>query len=333
MENEYKISFDDFLEHKKGSIRQRYCEVDGFIFGHDMVVSSFCIMNNEEIIASVKADEEGKITFANVFVNFLNKVSSDLQIMKNIQSYSMKDRARRFTLMTNQQYNELLHIARDKGEEKAFKNRLRAKKFISNERIFYLSADVNICEQMEFCCEIVPVDKRKEWFFCATPVFESAYSKEFKDKCDKLDKKIKRNRKKGIQEINKAYINSINQDKKKKPRTSKQGSKVSLSRNPIIVSMAKIIADGMCELCDANGVFHKAPIFDGYGPYLEVHHIVWLAKEGTDTIDNVVALCPTCHRKMHIVASKDDVKCLKKNAKLHKKKWEKIVEEVNGKEL
>ena len=74
-------------------------------------------------------------------------------------------------------------------------------------------------------------------------------------------------------------------------------------------------------MADEGGKYHKAPVFEGYGPYLEVHHIKWLAKNGTDTLDNVVALCPTCHRKMHIVANKQDINKLKKVAKKHNDMW------------
>ena len=35
-----------------------------------------------------------------------------------------------------------------------------------------------------------------------------------------------------------------------------------------------------------------------------------------DAIDNTVALCPNCHRKMHIVKDIDDINKLKKNANL-----------------
>lgn len=52
----------------------------------------------------------------------------------------------------------------------------------------------------------------------------------------------------------------------------------------------------------------KAPFIDAKGePYLEVHHIIWLSHGGADTIENTVALCPNCHRKMHILQSADDV--------------------------
>lgn len=55
-------------------------------------------------------------------------------------------------------------------------------------------------------------------------------------------------------------------------------------------------ANGRCELCDV-----EAPFVDADGlPYLEVHHIVTLAEGGPDTISNTVALCPNCHRKLHL---------------------------------
>jgi 5-methylcytosine-specific restriction enzyme A len=34
-------------------------------------------------------------------------------------------------------------------------------------------------------------------------------------------------------------------------------------------------------------------------PYLETHHIVWLARGGEDASGNTVALCPNCHRRVH----------------------------------
>lgn len=38
----------------------------------------------------------------------------------------------------------------------------------------------------------------------------------------------------------------------------------------------------------------------GYkSPYLEVHHIIFLAQGGDDTVDNAEALCPNCHRRKH----------------------------------
>ena len=83
-------------------------------------------------------------------------------------------------------------------------------------------------------------------------------------------------------------------------------SQVSFSRNAYIAQYAKERADGKCQLCG------DTPFYDLKGrPYLEVHHIEWLANGGSDSYDNTAALCPNCHRKMHIVNDPADVAFLK----------------------
>ena len=77
-------------------------------------------------------------------------------------------------------------------------------------------------------------------------------------------------------------------------------------RDEFISEYTKRCANGICELCENN-----APFRDKNGnPYLESHHIVWLSKGGSDSIDNTVALCPNCHKKMHVVADPNDVEKL-----------------------
>lgn len=74
------------------------------------------------------------------------------------------------------------------------------------------------------------------------------------------------------------------------------------ARSPEVSEYAKRRAKGYCELCKA-----PAPFATQRGePYLECHHIEWLARGGEDTIENTVALCPNCHRKMHLVDSQAD---------------------------
>lgn len=74
-------------------------------------------------------------------------------------------------------------------------------------------------------------------------------------------------------------------------------------RSPYVAEHAKRRANGICELCKL-----PAPFNDKAGrPYLETHHIVWLARGGEDTIENTVALCPNCHKRMHIVDSASDI--------------------------
>lgn len=76
-----------------------------------------------------------------------------------------------------------------------------------------------------------------------------------------------------------------------------------ISRDDYVSEYAKRMANGICQLCG-----RPAPFTDKNGiPYLEAHHIVWLSRGGDDSVENTTALCPNCHRKMHIVDSKEDV--------------------------
>lgn len=78
-------------------------------------------------------------------------------------------------------------------------------------------------------------------------------------------------------------------------------------RDPAVAEYVKRQANGRCDLCHA-----PAPFTDRRKqPYLECHHIVWLAKGGADSIDNAVALCPNCHRKMHALNAAKDRRRLK----------------------
>lgn len=76
----------------------------------------------------------------------------------------------------------------------------------------------------------------------------------------------------------------------------------SLERNPYVAEVAKRRAKGICQLCET-----PAPFKSKRGePYLETHHVQWLSKGGADSLANTVALCPNCHRKMHVVNSDAD---------------------------
>lgn len=78
-------------------------------------------------------------------------------------------------------------------------------------------------------------------------------------------------------------------------------------RNPYVTEYAKRVANGVCQLCGM-----PAPFKNKLGePYLETHHIEWLSRGGSDTIENTVALCPNCHKKMHILDDLADKRVLK----------------------
>ena len=54
------------------------------------------------------------------------------------------------------------------------------------------------------------------------------------------------------------------------------------------------LAGGKCEFCGKTGFLTIGGLH-----YLETHHVIALAKEGRDTVDNVIALCPEHHREAH----------------------------------
>ncbi len=78
-------------------------------------------------------------------------------------------------------------------------------------------------------------------------------------------------------------------------------------RSPYVAAYAKRRAAGSCELCQAPAPFQT----QGGEPYLECHHIEWLSRGGKDSIDNTVALCPNCHRRMHVIEAEADINALK----------------------
>ena len=87
---------------------------------------------------------------------------------------------------------------------------------------------------------------------------------------------------------------------------SRLSTSTSYQRNPAVKAYTLKRADGVCELCGQD-----APFKNKSGkPYLEVHHIQQLADKGDDTIENTVALCPNCHRKMHSLGLESDIKKL-----------------------
>lgn len=80
-----------------------------------------------------------------------------------------------------------------------------------------------------------------------------------------------------------------------------------LEPDRIVSEYARRSANGLCQLCGMPAPFAGN---DGM-PYLEIHHIIPLREGGADSIGNVAALCPNCHRKMHVLNLQADVQKLK----------------------
>lgn len=119
---------------------------------------------------------------------------------------------------------------------------------------------------------------------------------------EKLEKR-ERNSKASADRLNKDQL--IDQVLQKDTRVSEVTvSTKRYVRDERVKRFAKVRAKGKCELCGEDAPFSTK---DG-DPYLEVHHINPLSEGGLDTYDNVAALCPNCHRKMHYAPCEDDKK-------------------------
>jgi hypothetical protein len=74
------------------------------------------------------------------------------------------------------------------------------------------------------------------------------------------------------------------------------------ARDPAVKAWVLQQAEGRCELCGHIGPFQLP-----YGEtFLEVHHVQPLADGGPDVVENAVAICPNCHRRLHLSADADE---------------------------
>jgi len=98
--------------------------------------------------------------------------------------------------------------------------------------------------------------------------------------------------------------------KSDKVAKTKQVTTTVYERNEYVSEFAKRKAKGFCQLCE-----NSAPFNDSKGkPYLESHHVIWLSRGGDDSVENVIALCPNCHAKIHELDIESDVEKLKRKA-------------------
>jgi hypothetical protein len=67
-------------------------------------------------------------------------------------------------------------------------------------------------------------------------------------------------------------------------------------RNPDVIVEVRRRANGTCEACHKSAPFLRASDSE---PFLEVHHRIMLSEGGEDAVENALALCPNCHRKLH----------------------------------
>jgi hypothetical protein len=86
------------------------------------------------------------------------------------------------------------------------------------------------------------------------------------------------------------------------PSTVREATVLLRDRSAAVREAVLMRAGGICELCNEPGFITTAD-----SVYLETHHVVRLADNGPDHPTNVVAICPTDHRRAHYAADRDEI--------------------------
>lgn len=100
----------------------------------------------------------------------------------------------------------------------------------------------------------------------------------------------------------KAKQSAHNGDAESSSSTSTRSEQVRYTRSDVIRDFARRMADGECVGCGES-----APFVDQNGePFLEVHHLHRRSDGGPDDPENVIAICPNCHRRAHYGENKEE---------------------------
>ena len=103
-----------------------------------------------------------------------------------------------------------------------------------------------------------------------------------------------------VEELLEKKIDSIPKGNRSPKRVERSSPEI-IERDPAVKAWVLQNAGGKCESCKKDSPFTK---INGI-PYLEVHHLKQLSKNGSDTVQNAVALCPNCHKEFHFGVNKE----------------------------
>ena len=148
-------------------------------------------------------------------------------------------------------------------------------------------------------------DSRNVWMFPLELINDSPARIDHK-----IIESLENLKKKKTSKIDPNKLKKMVENQPKSTPSKRTTTSETFERDEKVVRYALLRSNGYCELCDNPAPFKKK---DG-SPFLEVHHIDFLSNGGDDSIDNVSALCPNCHRKMHALAIQSDISKLKSKA-------------------
>ncbi|MBD8889324.1 MULTISPECIES: MrcB family domain-containing protein [Bacillus] len=112
--------------------------------------------------------------------------------------------------------------------------------------------------------------------------------------------------------VKKSY--EVNQKKVRPEPIYNKGGQKQWTRNASLASMAMMLSNYTCEIDDSHKTFISKSTNK---PFVECHHLVPIAKQGEfqydlDQLENMVSLCPLCHRLIHLGRDEDKETLLKK---------------------
>lgn len=143
------------------------------------------------------------------------------------------------------------------------------------------------------------------WIFPVKPIEGSLVSIEL---INEVDEKKKKEAKKLNMELLKKRVLDVNESGSREAKT------IVYKRDQFVAEYTKRRANGICDLCN-----NESPFTDRDNePYLECHHVEWLSRGGKDNIYNTVALCPNCHRRVHVLDDSRDVNELIRKIEFYK---------------
>ncbi len=121
------------------------------------------------------------------------------------------------------------------------------------------------------------------------------------------------NEKRYQESVNEVEPIQIPQGKLPRPKPRKYGNRVRYVSNPRRSRNAIEIAGFRCELNQNHATFINKK---SKRQYMEAHHLIPMAKQGAfkydiDVPENIMSLCPNCHKKIHLsedIAKRDILK-------------------------
>jgi hypothetical protein len=76
-------------------------------------------------------------------------------------------------------------------------------------------------------------------------------------------------------------------------------------RSSAVRAFARRRSGGICEM---PGCGYRGFLMANGKTFIEVHHIEFMGRAGEDTVGNVAALCPNCHRRAHYARDRNAIR-------------------------